>query len=227
MALQQINYDPALRAGASSDITANQTISSASNQALAIGLGGATGSAFNVDCSTALQADGINIKGLDAGNGAYISVITTGTNSPLRIDAAGSGTIAIGTTSTGAITLVRATTCSSTLTSTGNFAVGANKLTTAAATGATVIAGVATGTASLTQTAGDHVITSGDLIVTAGKITLTANASSIVCTGTGANGMILKNLKNAAASNLSGTQLDIAIDIGGTPYYFTVYPTKA
>jgi hypothetical protein len=26
---------------------------------------------------------------------------------------------------------------------------------------------------------------------------------------------------------LSGTQLDIEIDIGGTPYYFTVYPTKA
>jgi len=45
--------------------------------------------------------------------------------------------------------------------------------------------------------------------------------------GTGANGMILKNPKNAAASALSGTQLDVEIDIGGTPYHFTVYPTKA
>jgi len=26
---------------------------------------------------------------------------------------------------------------------------------------------------------------------------------------------------------LSGTQLDVEIDIGGTPYHFTVYPTKA
>ncbi len=36
----------------------------------------------------------------------------------------------------------------------------------------------------------------------------------------------LKDLKNSAASSLSGTQKDIEIDIGGTPYYFTVYPTK-
>ncbi len=37
----------------------------------------------------------------------------------------------------------------------------------------------------------------------------------------------LTNLKNSAASALSGTQKDIEIDIGGTSYYFTVYPTKA
>lgn len=53
------------------------------------------------------------------------------------------------------------------------------------------------------------------------------SAATIAGAGTGANGMILKNLKNAAASALSGTQLDVQIDIGGTPYYFTVYPTKA
>lgn len=45
--------------------------------------------------------------------------------------------------------------------------------------------------------------------------------------GTGSNGIVLKNLKNAAASALSGTQLDVEIDIGGTSYHFTVYPTKA
>jgi hypothetical protein len=37
----------------------------------------------------------------------------------------------------------------------------------------------------------------------------------------------ITDMKNAAASALSGTQKDIEIDIGGTPYYFTVYPTKA
>jgi len=52
-------------------------------------------------------------------------------------------------------------------------------------------------------------------------------AVTISTSGTGANGMKLKNLKNAAASALSGTQLDVEIDIGGTPYYFTCYPTKA
>lgn len=50
---------------------------------------------------------------------------------------------------------------------------------------------------------------------------------SIIGDGAGANGIILKNPKNAAASALSGTQLDVEIDIGGTPYHFTVYPTKA
>jgi len=93
--------------------------------------------------------------------------------------------------------------------------------------GATVIAGNATGTDALTLTAGDITLTSGDLTLTDGDITLTANASSIIGTGTGANGIVLKNLKNAAASGLSGTQKDVEIDIGGTPYYFTVFPTKA
>lgn len=54
-----------------------------------------------------------------------------------------------------------------------------------------------------------------------------ASAGVVAGLGTGANGFKLKNLKNAAASALSGTQLDIEVDIGGTPYYFTVYPTKA
>lgn len=70
-------------------------------------------------------------------------------------------------------------------------------------------------------------ITTGNLTVTNGDIIVTANAKKLSFTGTGANGGVLKNLKNAAASALSGTQLDIEIDIGGTPYYFTVYPTKA
>ena len=44
---------------------------------------------------------------------------------------------------------------------------------------------------------------------------------------TWANGIKIKNPKNAAASALSWTQLDVEIDIGWTPYHFTVYPTKA
>lgn len=53
-------------------------------------------------------------------------------------------------------------------------------------------------------------------------------ASAVIASKwTGATGTVLKDLKSSAASSLSGTQLDIAIDIAGTPYYFTVYPTKA
>lgn len=53
------------------------------------------------------------------------------------------------------------------------------------------------------------------------------SGGSIIGVGTGANGVTLKNPKNSAATALSGTQKDIEIDIGGVPYYFTVYPTKA
>jgi hypothetical protein len=38
---------------------------------------------------------------------------------------------------------------------------------------------------------------------------------------------IIKNIKNHASSALSGTKKLVEIDIGGTPYYFEVYPTKA
>ena len=50
------------------------------------------------------------------------------------------------------------------------------------------------------------------------------SAGTITGLGTGANGFVLKNPKNSAASALSGTQLDITIDIGGVPYYFTIFP---
>lgn len=62
--------------------------------------------------------------------------------------------------------------------------------------------------------------------ITADDVDL-ASGAVLAWVGTWANGIKLKNLKNSAATALSGTQLDIEIDIGGTPYYFTVYPTKA
>lgn len=79
---------------------------------------------------------------------------------------------------------------------------------------------------NLLLTAGTLTLTSGDATLTDGDLILTANASVISFTGTGANGGKLKNLKNAAATALTGTQKDIEIDIAGVPYYFTVYPTK-
>ena len=148
-----------------SAVAALTTITSVSANALTAGRQGTTGPAFNVDASTALQADGVGVTGLAAGNGAKIATITTGTNAPLAIDAAGSGTITLGGTSTGKVVLAR----------------------------------------------------SVDVV----------SAGTIAGLGTGANGIVLKNLKNSAASALSGVQLDIAIDIGGVAYYFTVYPTKA
>ncbi len=102
---------------------------------------------------------------------------------------------------------------------------GATTLVAAAA--ASTFTGSTKGTTAFTLTGGDAVLTSGHLTLTSGNITLSANASTITCTGTGTNGMLLTNLYNDTASALSGTQKDIKIMIGATPYYFTVYPTKA
>ena len=86
-----------------SSLTALGTITSTSAQALAVGRQGLTGPALNVDSSTASQTDGLNVKGLAVGNGVQVKTITTGTNAPLTVDAAGSGNISIGSTSTGYI----------------------------------------------------------------------------------------------------------------------------
>lgn len=51
------------------------------------------------------------------------------------------------------------------------------------------------------------------------------NASYIEATGTGANGLVIKNLKNSTNTAVSGTAITIEIDIAGTPYYFLAYPT--
>jgi len=88
------------------------------------------------------------------------------------------------------------------------------------ANGATVIAGSASGTAALT-------VSAGDLVITSGFIVSSANAKGITFTGTGANGGVLKNLKNSANTTANGTAKTVEVDIAGTPYYFLVYPATS
>lgn len=85
-------------------------VTSSSASALAVGLNGATNPALLVDASTASSATGLKIKSAAAAAGLAVSVVTSGTNENLTIDAAGSGTITLGGTSSGAITLARPTT---------------------------------------------------------------------------------------------------------------------
>ena len=59
--------------------------------------------------------------------------------------------------------------------------------------------------------------------VTVGTIT----ATTLKGTSTGTSGLVLTDLKTDTAGSLSGTQLDVEIDVNGTPYYFTVYPTSS
>ena len=176
----------------------------------------------------------VNMAALTTGTCALLTTagVYTGTNGVLAVTAAAATTgniVVIDGTglTTGTGLLINTTTA----TLTSGFYIecndGAASDFTVGNHGATVIAGSATGTDALTLTKGDITATNGDVTLTDGDIILTANASSISFTGTGANGGVVSNLKNAAASDLSGTQLDVEIDIGGTPYHFTVYPTKA
>jgi hypothetical protein len=78
-----------------------------------VGRQGASNPAFQVDTSTASSATGIKVKAAAAAGGVALSAITSGSNENLSIDAAGTGTVTIGGTSTGSIVLARATTAPS------------------------------------------------------------------------------------------------------------------
>lgn len=82
-------------------------VTSASANALAVGLAGSTNPAFQVDASTASSATGVKVKSAAAAGGLALSVISSGTNEALTIDAKGSGTITLGGTSTGAVIVGR------------------------------------------------------------------------------------------------------------------------
>lgn len=85
------------------NMTASGTITgtSASASALAVGLAGATNPALKVDASTASSATGLQVKSAAAAGGLAMSVISSGTNENLKLDAKGSGTLTLGGTSTG------------------------------------------------------------------------------------------------------------------------------
>lgn len=119
MALQEKNYDPALMAGASSEVTANQTITATSTQALAVGLGGATNPALEVNTNTGSSATGINITSAAEAGGIAVKAISSGTNENLTIDAKGSGTITLNGTATGRVTITPVCTITGALTQTG------------------------------------------------------------------------------------------------------------
>ena len=78
---------------------------SSSANALAIGLNGTTNPAFSVDASTGSQAAGLNVKGAATGGTVAVAAIDSGSATNLTINAKGTGTIGIGSVSTGAVTI--------------------------------------------------------------------------------------------------------------------------
>lgn len=91
-------------------------ITSASATAFAVGLAGATNPAFQVDASTALQAAGLKLTGAVAAGTVALAVISSGGAANLTLNAKGTGTIGIGSVSTGAVTITPACTITGVLT---------------------------------------------------------------------------------------------------------------
>lgn len=80
-----------------------ETITSASANAFTVGPNGTTNPVFNIDASASSAATGLNVAGAAATSGVAVSVLSSGTNENLKIDAKGSGTITLGGVSTGKV----------------------------------------------------------------------------------------------------------------------------
>lgn len=139
----------------SGNIQGPVTVTSASATALAVGRLGATTPAFTVDASAGTQTAGLKVTGAAANGTVAVVVTDTSGNTNLTVNALGSGTIGIGSVSTGRVTITPVTTITGLLTLTagitGNFA-GTGTLTLGAAAGtngAVVLTGSTSGTTTI------------------------------------------------------------------------------
>lgn len=192
---------------------ASLIVTGASASLIAAGPNGSTNPAFRVDASTASSATGLQVKSAAAGAGVAVAAISSAGSENLTVDAKGSGTIALGSVSTGAITLSRATTLSAALTyggvtlnnavtGTGNMVLSVN----ATLTGTTAVAALtATTINGNTFTAGTFTLTGG------GGKTLTFNNSltlagtdGVTLTFPGTNATIART---DAGQTFTGTQV--------------------
>lgn len=98
------------------------TIQSTAAAAFTVGAaaGGAT-PAFSVDASTASQVTGLKVVGAASGGTVAVVVTQASGNANLTINALGTGTIGIGSVSTGAVTITPATTVTGLLTATAGL----------------------------------------------------------------------------------------------------------
>jgi hypothetical protein len=126
-------------------------VTSNSSGALVVGPNGQTNPTLQVNSNPASAATGILITGAAAGGGVELAAISSATNEVLNIDAKGSANIVLGSVSTGAIVLTRATSISApltyagvtfnnTVTGTGNLVGSANTTFTGTTTVATLAA---------------------------------------------------------------------------------------
>jgi hypothetical protein len=96
-------------------VTGALNVTSASATSLAVGLTGATNPAFTVDSSTASQVAGLKVTGAATGGTVAVVATDSGSNTNLTVNAKGTGTIGIGSVSTGAVTITPNTVVTGTL----------------------------------------------------------------------------------------------------------------
>jgi hypothetical protein len=165
--------------------TGTTTITSASAAALAVGRQGATNPALNVDASAATSVTGFNIAAAASGGGLALSVISSAGAENLKVDALGTGTVTIGSVSTGNVIL-----------GTSGHTITLNN-----------------GTGAVTLAAGGLTLTTGSITVSSGGVTSTGancsfNASSnfnfAACTGTSTGTVGLGNTLAGAVTIQSG-----------------------
>ncbi len=88
-----------------SSVSALGIVTSASANALTAGPNGATNPSFNVDASAGSAATGLNVAANAAASGLALSVLSSGTDESLTVDAKGAGAVKIGGVSTGIVKL--------------------------------------------------------------------------------------------------------------------------
>lgn len=109
------------------------TIMSTSATAFTVGAAAAGATpAFSVDASTSSQVAGLKVVGAATAGTVAVVVTDSGTDASLTINAKGSGTIGIGSASTGAVTITPATTITGLITATGGLTTPAAVVTKSA-----------------------------------------------------------------------------------------------
>jgi len=149
---------------------------------------------LQVDESTASAATGLYIKCLAAASGLNLSVLSSGAAEALKLDAKGSGTITVGSVSTGNVILGTA----------------GKTLTVANASGAVTIAA-----GGLTVTAGGITVTAGGILVTAATGLDTSAAGALEIGQTTATSVVIGHATTISAGGLTVTAGGLTVSAGG------------
>lgn len=183
------------------------TQTSASATAFSSGLNGATNPVFQLVNNVASQATGISITGRAAAAGADITVLSSGTNESLVVNAKGSGTILLNGTATGGVYVGDVTNPAFSVIHTTE-GTGVSVTSAAAASGVAIAATGGTNESMTLDAKGTGTLTlngtaTGDVIIGNGRVT----PQVTVITGDGAitieSGVVVLTKGSAAAITLA------------------------